>query len=87
MIVGIIEEERRQDDLQKQLISWQTAHLMNATGNLKKRLQPSDLYKPMGYPQENEKENKPEQSIVKKFNSPAEKENYLQNLMSKFRKE
>lgn len=73
--------QEREDDMLNQRISWQTAHLMNATGNFKKKIQPTDLYKPLDYEEDSDK-----QDIVKRFNSAEEKEQYLKDLMAKFKK-
>lgn len=37
--------QNRERDLELQTIAWQTALLMNSTGNYKKRIAPKDLYK------------------------------------------
>jgi hypothetical protein len=83
MLEAFVEEERRQDDMENQRVSWFTAHIMNSSGNYKKRIQPTDLYKPMAY-KEQEKE---KQEIVERFKSPEQKEEYLKNLIRKFGKE
>jgi glutamyl-tRNA reductase len=84
MIEAMVEEEQRQDDMKNQRVAWQTAHLMNATGNYKKKIKTTDLYKPMVDVQEEET---PKQNIVEKFESKEQKEEYLENLMKKFGKE
>ncbi|MGG3561650.1 hypothetical protein ABES03_08600 [Neobacillus rhizosphaerae] len=81
MLEAFVEEEKRQDDMQNQRVSWFTSHLMNASGNYKKRIQPTDLYKPMDYREEQGNSN-----IVKRFESPSQKEEYLKQLMMKFGK-
>jgi hypothetical protein len=83
MLEAFVEEEKRQDDMENQRTSWFTAHLMNASGNYKKRILATDLYKPMNY----EEQEKEQQNIVKRFESKEHKEEYLKNLMSKFGKE
>jgi hypothetical protein len=75
-------EERRQDDMLNQRIAWQTSHIMNASGNMKKRIKPTDLYKPL----EASEDEEPQQNIVKRFETPQDKEEYLNNLMEKFGK-
>lgn len=87
MVVGVIEEEKRQDDVLNQRTAWQTAHLMNSTGNYKKRIKATDLYKPADYQQEGETEDEQKQNIVQRFDSPAQKEDYMKNLLEKFGKE
>lgn len=41
-----IEEEKL--DFEMQVVAWQTALLMNSTGNYKKQIKPTDLYKSVG---------------------------------------
>lgn len=82
MLEAFVEEEKRQDDMQNQRVSWFTAHLMNASGNLRRRIQPTDLYKPMAQRELEEEQ----QNIVKRFETPEQKEDYLKNLLSKFGK-
>lgn len=83
MLEALVEEERRQDDMQNQRTSWAVSHIMNSSGNYKKRIQPTDLYKPLSYVEEQEEK----QNIVTRFESPEHKEEYLKNLMNKFGKE
>jgi hypothetical protein len=80
MLEALVEEERRQDDITNQRTAWQTAHIMNSSGNYRRAIQPSDLYKPMSEQTEEE----PKQNIIKRFESKEQKEEYLKNLMSKF---
>jgi allantoicase len=82
MLGAFVEEEQRQDDMLNQRVAWQTAHLMNATGNFKKKIKVEDLYKP----RDSQTEETPKQNIVKKFESKEAKEDYLKNLMKKFGK-
>jgi hypothetical protein len=84
LLEAFVEEERRQDDATNQRVAWQTAHLMNATGNYKKRIKADDLYKPMD---SREPEQEVKQKVVERFETPEDKEEYLKNLMSKFGKE
>jgi hypothetical protein len=83
LLDAFVFEERRQDDMKNQRVAWQTAHIMNSSGNYKKRIKVTDLYKPM----DDRQEERVEQDVVKRFESPEEKEEYLKNLMSKFGKE
>jgi hypothetical protein len=85
MLSALVEEEKRQDDMLNQRVAWQTAHLMNATGNYKKKIKVTDLYKPMSEPSETEES--PKQNIVERFETNEDKEEYLKNLMKKFGKE
>lgn len=43
------QQYKEDDDFDKQMIqlSWQTALLMNSTGNYKKKIKPEDLYTPL----------------------------------------
>lgn len=52
-----IEKEAHQYDLEMQKISWQTACLMNATGNFKTPVKPEKLYVPLD---KQKKKDKPE---------------------------
>jgi hypothetical protein len=67
-----------------QRASWVTAHIMNSSGNYKRRIKPTDLYKPMAHQEQEQVE---QQEVVKRFDSPEQKTEYLQNLMKKFGKE
>lgn len=80
MMNAFIEEEIRQDDVQNQRTSWFTAHIMNSSGNMRRAIKPTDLYKPLDY----EEQQKVEQKVIKRFESPEQKEQYLKNLMAKF---
>jgi hypothetical protein len=83
MLDAFNHEEKRQDDMLNQRIAWQTSHIMNASGNFKKRIKPEDLYKPMAHKEAEEEK----QNIVERFETPQQKEDYLKNLMKKFGKE
>lgn len=83
MAFAFIEEENRVNDIENQRVAWQTAYLMNASGNFKRRIKPEHLYKPLAEIEEPT----PKQNIVKRFDSKEQKEEYLRNLMSKFGKE
>ena len=84
MMDAFVEEEQRQDDVENQRFAWQTAHLMNATGNYKKTIKSTDLYRPLDYVEEDKEV--PQQNIVKKFDSKEQKEDYLNALLKKFGK-
>lgn len=47
MIQAHIKVENERIDEEMQMLSWQTAILINAMGRSKKRYKPRDLYKPM----------------------------------------
>lgn len=47
MILSFIKAEEESFDLKMQMLSWQTALLMNSTGNFKKKIKPDDLYTPL----------------------------------------
>lgn len=47
MVVAHIKADEESFDLQMQITAWQTALLMNSTGNYKKRIKPEDLYTPL----------------------------------------
>lgn len=80
MLEAHVEEEKRQDDVLSQRLAWQTAHLMNASGNFKKRISATDLYKPLAM----QEEQKVSQPVVKKFESKEAKKDYLDKLFKKF---
>ena len=42
MILSFIKAEEESFDLKMQMLSWQTALLMNSTGNFKKKIKPDD---------------------------------------------
>jgi hypothetical protein len=84
MIEAIVFEENRQDDMLNQRASWVTAHIMNSSGNYKRRIKPTDLYKPMAHQEQEQVE---QQEVVECFDSPEQKTEYLKNLMKKFGKE
>jgi hypothetical protein len=84
MLSALVHEEKRQDDMLNQRVAWQTAHLMNATGNYKKKIKVEHLYKPMS--EQEEQEESPKQNIVERFETKEDKEEYLKNLMKKFGK-
>lgn len=83
MIEGYVHEQSRQDDAENQRLSWLASHLMNSTGNYKKRIQPTDLYEPLAKQKEKQEKRK-ENGAVDKFKSKEEKEDYLKNLKEKF---
>jgi hypothetical protein len=84
MLEAFVEEEKRQDDMRNQRTAWQTALIMTSSGNYKRPIQPTDLYKPIAYIASEEE---PQQNIVERFESKKQKEEYLRNLMKKFGKE
>lgn len=44
MIQAQIRNDEETFDMNMQMLAWQTALLMNSTGNFKKKIKPSDLY-------------------------------------------
>lgn len=46
MVVAHMRKEKEIFDLNMEMLAWQTALLMNSTGNYKKKISPSDLYNP-----------------------------------------
>ncbi|MFT8313244.1 MAG: hypothetical protein ABF633_03200 [Clostridium sp.] len=46
LIKAEINREKHENDLTMQRLAWQTALLMNATGNFKKPVKPAKLYSP-----------------------------------------
>lgn len=45
MILSNMRKEKEDFELNMEMLAWQTALLMNATGNFKRKIKPSDLYK------------------------------------------
>lgn len=43
MAEAVVEDEKRKIEEQLWIVAWQTAHLMNATGNFKKTITPEKL--------------------------------------------
>ena len=67
MILAQIKVEEENLDEQMQLMAWQTALLMNSTGNYKKKIKPKDLYTPMAeINEQEEKQNNLSGSDAKK---------------------
>ena len=46
MVVAHMRKEKENFDLNMEMLAWQTALLMNSTGNYKKKISPTDLYNP-----------------------------------------
>lgn len=84
MFEAHVEQQRLQDDIENQRVSWQTAHIMNSSGAYKKKLKPTDLYIPLA--EQKEESTKPNKDVIKKFDSKEAKEEYLQNLLKGFGK-
>ncbi len=83
LLEAFVAEEERQDDIVNQRLSWQTALIMNSSGNLRKQVKPTDLYRPKYMEGQQEDTS---QKVVKKFTSKEEKTKYLEELKSKFDK-
>lgn len=56
-----IKAENEEFDQKMQMLAWQTALLMNSTGNYKKSIKPQDLYTPMEQQHEPEPEENKEE--------------------------
>jgi hypothetical protein len=82
MTMGHLEQVKLTDDMEMQRLSWQTSLLMNATGNFKKKIKPTDLYKPLDSVDDEEKS-----TGKKKRYTPEEKEEYFANLQKKMGKD
>lgn len=70
-----IRAEEEKIDIEMQMMAWQTALLMNSTGNYKKRIKPSDLYTPMAEARDEVKVN---------VNKPENKKQLQEDLLSAF---
>lgn len=82
-----IHEERRRDDIENQRTSWFTSHIMNASGNYRKRIEPKDLYKPLDFKSEEDEVEDKTEGVVERFDSKEQKEEYLKKLQGKFGKQ
>lgn len=71
-------EEEEQDE-KMQMLAWQTALLMNSTGNYKKKIKPKDLYTPMADAKVQE-----QQSKYNKQNASEVKKQLQEELLSAF---
>lgn len=60
-----LKSEEEELDKQMQIVAWQTALLMNATGNFKRKIKPNDLYTPVNnsYSKARGKENKNKEQL------------------------
>jgi hypothetical protein len=63
LIKAEIDRETHETDLHMQKLAWQTAMLMNATGNYKNQIKPNKLYEPLSEVNKSEKKNKPLQDV------------------------
>lgn len=66
MLQAQIRKDDEDFDIKMQMLAWQTALLMNSTGNYKKRIRPDDLYTTLA--EVNEKE-----TLVTKDSSEVKK--------------
>lgn len=66
MLQAQIRKDDEDFDIKMQMLAWQTALLMNSTGNYKKRIRPDDLYTTLA--EVNEKE-----TLVTKDSSKVKK--------------
>ncbi|MPM81675.1 hypothetical protein SDC9_128732 [bioreactor metagenome] len=73
LIEAQINKEIHEYDLDMQKIAWQTAYLMNSTGNYKRPVKPDKLYTPIAKQGEQKKNNKKidvksqREELMKKF--------------------
>lgn len=68
-----IDRETHERDVDLQLLAWQTAYLMNATGNFKRPIKPEKLYKSIDKSSKKHKQNKDsvkeeKEKLKKRFN-------------------
>lgn len=87
MVEAHLKHSITEEDTWNQRMAWVTAHIMNAGGNMKKRLNPTDLYKPIDVEEIFNPQPIKVQDTVTKFESKEQKEEYLKNLYSQFGKE
>ncbi|MDT0155635.1 hypothetical protein Q9R51_26345 [Priestia aryabhattai] len=74
--------KRREQDMDEKMmiLAWQTSHIMNSSGNYKKAIKPSDIYKSIFDEDENKKARKGELTPVNRDEKNAE----LAALQAKF---
>lgn len=77
MVLAHTRAEEEAFDMQMIMLSWQTALLMNSTGNYKKKIKPEDLYIPLEKQREQEK-------VRAKGIDPEEKKKLQDELMATF---
>ena len=77
MIVACMRAEEEAFDMQMQITAWQSALLMNSTGNFKKKIKPEDLYTPLADFVEKEKKKQ------EGFN-PEDKQKLQEELLKSF---
>lgn len=75
MILANMKVEEESFDTKMQMVAWQTALLMNSSGNFKKKIKPEDLYTPLAEAKKKEKQ--------QEFN-PEEKKRLQDELLSAF---
>ena len=56
IILAYMQVEEEQIDIKMQMLAWQTALLMNSTGNYRKKVKPEDLYKSIAEIEKEEKQ-------------------------------
>ena len=56
IILAFMQVEEEQIDIKMQMLAWQTALLMNSTGNYRKKVKPEDLYKSIAEIEKEEKQ-------------------------------
>ena len=76
MAEAVKKDEADKIEVQQQIVAWQTALLMNATGNYKKQIKPSDLLgnsktESNGNRLDRDAKNKRLDELKKKFNQPT----------------
>lgn len=76
MVKAYSRKEEDEFDSKMQMVAWQTAMLMNSTGNFKKRIKPEDLYTPIS-------ELKKQDEVQEEFN-PEKKKQLQDELLSTF---
>ena len=55
LIKAVIDRELHEQDTLMQMLAWQTAYLMNSTGNYKRPVKPEKLYTPLEKRKEEQK--------------------------------
>jgi uncharacterized protein YabE (DUF348 family) len=88
MIEAHNHEEARRDDVENQRTAWLASHLMTVmikTNGGKKTIKSTDLYTPMDERDDDESP-KEKKGVIKRFESPEQKMDYLADLKSKFGK-
>lgn len=77
LVLAQLRKDEESFDEKMQMLAWQTALLMNSTGNFKRKIKPDDLYKPLAEAKKKEKQDG-------NVNPEVEKKKLQEDLLSAF---